>query len=312
MELLRSIGPLLLAVVAALWVDREMERRGALAPRFRDEVAPDARVRRALALVVVAAILWAGAFAALGAIGEPPPDLSDLTIPRLFLLHGLLVVALAAWYVLGYLPPTPGAAAGQSPTPPPLVGEPRRGAGVLDAYGLRAVSPVRELAIGAAVGLAIWMLVLLVLLLLAGLVTLLGGREALPDQPPTVVLWIGGLPVWARIAVALSAGVVEETFFRGFLQPRVGIALSTILFALAHLGYGQPFMLVGVTLLSLFYAELARRRRSVWAPIAAHALFDLVQLLIVVPFVARGLERGDPLETLAILAERWLGLPFGT
>ncbi|HVR30829.1 MAG TPA: CPBP family intramembrane glutamic endopeptidase, partial [Thermoanaerobaculia bacterium] len=192
-------------------------------------------------------------------------------------------------------------AAPSGPYPPGQ--PPGAGAGFLDAYGLRPSSPGRELAIGAGIGLAIWMLVLLVLLLLAGLIALLGGREALPEQPPSVVLWIGGLPAWARVAVALSAGVVEETFFRGFLQPRVGIALSTALFALAHLGYGQPFMLVGVTLLSLCYAELARRRGSVWAPIAAHAVFDLVQLLVVVPLVARTLERGVAPEALASVAQ---------
>src|SRR4029079_2741654 len=110
------------------------------------------------------------------------------------------------------------------------------------------------------------------------------------------------LPIPARAAVALSAGVIEEIFFRGFLQPRGGILFSTGLFAFAHLGYGQPFMLVGVTLLSLLYGELLRRRGNVWAPIAAHAVFDLVQLLVVVPLVARALEHKGPLEVTAALA----------
>jgi membrane protease YdiL (CAAX protease family) len=61
-------------------------------------------------------------------------------------------------------------------------------------------------------------------------------------------------------------------------------------------------MLVGVTLLSLLYAELLRRRGSVWAPIAAHAIFDLVQLLIVVPLVAKALEHGDVIAVVAALA----------
>ncbi len=175
------------------------------------------------------------------------------------------------------------------------------------AFGLQA-SARHELAVGTAVGLAIWLGVLLVLLLLAGLVSLLGGREALPQEPPAIVLWIGALPLWARASVAISAGVVEEVFFRGFLQPRVGVLASTALFALAHLGYGQPFMLVGVTLLSLLYAELRRRRGSVWAPIAAHAIFDLVQLLVVVPLVARALEHRDAAEVVAALA-RAVALP---
>jgi membrane protease YdiL (CAAX protease family) len=288
LELLRTIGPLVLAVAAALYVDRTMARRGALPPRFWDPMALagapvpfDARLRRALGTGVVALILWAAAFAPLAALGEPPPDAAELTIPRLFFLHGLLVAALAVWYAVAYIPRFDGP-------------------GWRAAFGLEG-SARRELAIGTGVGLAIWLGVLLVLLLLAGLVSLLGGREALPQQPPAMVLWIGALPLWARAAVAISAGVVEEIFFRGFLQPRAGVLASTALFALAHLGYGQPFMLVGVTLLSLLYAELRRRRRSVWAPIAAHAIFDLVQLLVVVPLVAKALERRDAIETVAAL-----------
>jgi membrane protease YdiL (CAAX protease family) len=294
-ELLRTIGPLVLAVAAALYIDRTMARRGWLPPRFGSSSPLDGlpqpfdpRLRRALGTAVVAVILWGAAFSPLASLGQAPPDTAELTIPRLFFLHGFLVAALAAWYAVGYLPQSSG---------------PDWRA----AFGLQG-SARHELTVGTAVGLAIWLGVLLVLLFLAGLVSLLGGREALPQEPPAIVLWIGALPLWARASVALSAGVVEEVFFRGFLQPRVGVLASTALVALAHLGYGQPFMLVGVTLLSLLYAELRRRRGSVWAPIAAHAIFDLVQLLVVVPLVARALEHRDAGGVVAALA-RALALP---
>ena len=284
MELLRTVGPLVLAVAAALYVDQAMERRGALPPRFDSGLEPyDARLRRALGTLVIAAILWAGAFAPLTGIGEPLPDPAELTIPRLFLLHGLLVVALCCWYAAGYLPRKEGWSWRQ-------------------AFGLPSASAGRELAVGTAIGLAIWLIVLGVLLLLAGLVSLVGGPESLPSEPPAIVLWIGGLPILARVAIALSAGIVEETFFRGFLQPRIGVLASTALFVLAHVGYGQPFMLVGVAMLSLLYAELKRRRVSVWAPIAAHAVFDLVQLLVVVPLVSRAVELQDAPELVGAVA----------
>jgi membrane protease YdiL (CAAX protease family) len=241
----------------------------------------------------------------------------------------LLVAALAAWYALGYLPRLPEVAAPTTMPPPgdafpglPAIPEPHRLGPVapsqpaeLPALPRPAAAPdwrvafsftgsVRhELAVGTAVGLAIWLGVLLVLLLLAGLVSVLGGDEALPQQPPAMVLWIAALPLPARVAIALSAGLVEEVFFRAFLQPRAGVLLSTVLFALAHLGYGQPFMLVGVTLLSLLYAELIRRRSSVWAPVAAHAVFDLVQLVVVVPLVARALEHREATEAAAALLD---------
>jgi membrane protease YdiL (CAAX protease family) len=118
------------------------------------------------------------------------------------------------------------------------------------------------------------------------------------------VPFIAGLPVGVRILISLSAGVVEEGFFRGFLQPRIGIPLSTAFFALAHLSYGQPFMLIGITLLSLIYAFLVRWRQNLWPAMAAHALFDGVQLLVVVPAAMRFLEGGAG-KAAALLPLLW-------
>ncbi|MGH9361704.1 MAG: lysostaphin resistance A-like protein, partial [Thermoanaerobaculia bacterium] len=147
----------------------------------------------------------------------------------------------------------------------------------------RAPQPAREVGLGLVLGVAIWAAALGVLMAVALLVLALGGEELLPKAPPALVPWIAALPWSVRLLVSLSAGAVEETFFRGFLQPRVGIFLATLLFALAHASYGQPLMLVGVAVLSLLYGALVRWRQSVWAAIAAHALFDAVQLLVIVP-----------------------------
>ena len=46
-------------------------------------------------------------------------------------------------------------------------------------------------------------------------------------------------------------------------------------------------MLLGVTLLSLIYGGLVYWRQNIWAAIAAHTLFDAVQLLVVIPAALR-------------------------
>jgi membrane protease YdiL (CAAX protease family) len=127
-------------------------------------------------------------------------------------------------------------------------------------------------------------------MVIAGVLWAVGGEGAVPKSPPALVPFIAGLPVWVRFLVSLSAGVVEESFFRGFLQPRMGIFLSTLFFAAAHLSYGQPFMLIGITLLSLIYGFLVKWRQNLWPAIAAHALFDGVQLLVVVPAALKMLQ----------------------
>ncbi len=51
-------------------------------------------------------------------------------------------------------------------------------------------------------------------------------------------------------------------------------------------------MLVGVTLLSLVFAYIVRWRQSIWAAIVAHAVFDAIQLLFVIPWALRYLPGG--------------------
>ncbi len=172
------------------------------------------------------------------------------------------------------------------PPPAPPV-RPTLGRQFAAQLGFRAPSPLGEIGFGLVAGFAIWFAVLAALSLIVLTTASLGGERYLPKQAPAMIPWIAGLPFGIRILLSLSAGLVEETFFRGLLQPRVGIAASTICFVLAHAAYGSPFMLIGVTLLSLIYAFLVRWRQNLWPAIAAHALFDGIQLLVVIPAAIR-------------------------
>lgn len=296
MSLLRLLGPPLLALVTVLGIQWLTARRGLEPPGFRlavgDPSGAGNLVRRSLALGLLWLVLWIGVFWPLGLIGETSQaiDTTLLSPGQLFMLHGLLVFCLVAWYVLGFVGPDPAW---------------RSGGGAWAAQlGFRATDPLRELGIGLIAGLGAWMAVLAILLVLGLALWNLGGEEALPSEPPPVIPWIAGLSIWLRLGVSLSAGVVEETFFRGFLQPRVGIGLSSLLFVLAHASYEQPMMLVGVGLLSLAYAYLVKWRQSIWAAIAAHTLFDSIQLVVVIPAALKVLPEGGS-EALAPLAAAW-------
>ena len=235
-------------------------------------------------MAIVAGVLWLGVFAPLGTIGtEIQPDFSQMHAAQLFLLHGLFAASLAVWYALGFSG-TGGSWTAQ--------------------LGLRVRRALPELGIGAAAGIGGWLMVLGVMVSLGSIIWALGGQELLPDRPPALIPWLAGLPVAMRLAVSVSAGVFEEAFFRGYLQPRVGITMSTAMFVLAHASYEQPLMLVGVTLLSLLFALLVKWRQNIWAAVVAHAVFDAVQLLIVVPTaleLAPGEGGGLPLAGLGPL-----------
>lgn len=273
-DVLRGVGPLLLAVLAAWVVDHITGRRGLRPPGFR------VPWRRWLALVTLTGIFYVGVFSPLGNLGLGlETDYSSVHPVQLFALHGLLLATLVVWYSFGFVRVAEA-------------GDARRR--WIAQFGLRTPRPGWELGLGVLAGFAAWAFVITALLAVAGAVYLAGGEGSLPQTPPAAIPWIAGQPLLLKIALALSAGFVEEIFFRGFLQPRVGISLSTVFFAMAHLSYDQPFMLVGVTLLSLFFASLVRWRQNIWAAAAAHAVFDGVQLLVVIPFALKFLPGGAP------------------
>jgi membrane protease YdiL (CAAX protease family) len=285
--LLRLLGPAAAAVAAAWALDRLCRRKGLMPPGFRYPW------RRAAASALVFLILWFGIFAPLGEIGlaEPKLDLSAISVPRLFLLHGMLALVVLGWMVLGFanLDRARRPAADSASPPPAALGgavRPPLWRQIAAQLGLVAPNLSREVLIGLLLGACAWGVVLLALLAAALAIYAIGGEQALP-KPSAIVPWIASLPVLVRLMVSLSAGFVEETFFRGFLQPRIGIALSTGFFVLAHLSYGAPFMLLGITLLSLIYAFLVRWRQTIWPAVAAHALFDGIQLLVVIPMAMR-------------------------
>jgi len=90
----------------------------------------------------------------------------------------------------------------------------------------------------------------------------------------------GGVKVaWQAIAVSLVAGVTEELFFRGALQPRFGLLPTAFLFTAVHVQYG----LTPATL-EVFGGALAlgwlRRRTSTSACILLHALYNIAGFLI--------------------------------
>jgi membrane protease YdiL (CAAX protease family) len=314
-NLLRAAAVLGPSVLAALLLDWMCAQRRLLPPGFR------VLWRRVLAGLAVATLLAIGVFAPLGGLGmkTSTPDLDKVTTPQLFLLHVLMLATMGIWFLLGFagedarppaelaLPaepsPLPLSEVGVintlvepsavpleiAPPPPPRVPLGRQ---FRAQFGYLAPNVPREIGLGLLLGLGAWVAVLVALMVVAGAVWALYGENAVPKAPPAMIPFIAALPVLTRFMISLSAGFVEESFFRGFLQPRIGIFFSTMFFVLAHLSYGQPFMLIGIALLSLIYAFLVKWRQNLWPAIAAHALFDGVQLLVVVPLALRALGAG--------------------
>jgi len=86
-------------------------------------------------------------------------------------------------------------------------------------------------------------------------------------------------PVGALL-IGVSAGAGEEAIFRGALQPRYGIVLTSLLFALVHAPqYGLNLSILGLVALSLVLG-LLRKHVNTTAAMIAHALYNAVVVML--------------------------------
>lgn len=191
-------------------------------------------------------------------------ELAAMPFYSLFALHAILIVFLTGWWLLTGRPP-------------------------LTRF-LNIHLDRRALLSGLAVGVGGWMFTIALALAIA-LVLQATGVIPKDVQPPAMVGWIATLPVWKKCVLVFSAMTVEEAFFRGWLQKRIGLIASTFFFALAHAGYGQPFLLIGVALISLVIGFTFYRTKNLIPGVIAHGVFDAVQLFVIIPiaFKATGL-----------------------
>jgi membrane protease YdiL (CAAX protease family) len=139
---------------------------------------------------------------------------------------------------------------------------------------------------GIVAGSAGWLITLLVTGVAVGAAASTG-QLAEPTEIPPVMTWLVALPLGKKLVIIAAAMTVEEAFFRGFLQPRVGLVISSVMFALSHFSYGLPFLVVGVFTFSLVIGRAFARTGDLLPCIIAHGIFDGVQLLVILPWAVR-------------------------
>ena len=221
------------------------------------------------------AYVWMAFFFLLLALAVTGAALSPATAEQLrntpfyslFGLHAILVIFLIGWWLATGRPP------------------------LREFLNIRHERPSEVLAIGLSVGVGGWIITLLTAMLVA---LLLRGIGVLPEtaEPPPMIGWMAAMPVWKKAIIILSAMTVEEAFFRSFLQKRIGLIASTVLFGLAHFTYGNPLLLIGVTIVSLVIGIAFYRTRNVLPGVIAHGVFDAIQLFVIVPIAFRLMGAG--------------------
>lgn len=79
-------------------------------------------------------------------------------------------------------------------------------------------------------------------------------------------------------AIAVAAGICEEIFFRGALQPRLGLIATSLLFASVHSQYGLSLTVLAVFVLSIGLGIL-RRYLNTTTSALCHVAYDTLASL---------------------------------
>ncbi len=236
-------------------------------------------IRRTLGWILLWTVIYAAIALPAVMSGEGEAiAIEELSLPALFTGHAGLTAFLLSWWLLR---------------------KPIHLSHFLHLNGTR----VADLRGGLALGLRVWAFTFGIATA-AGLIaqaalsagSTYAGTDIEVPEIPEVMIWMVGLPVYGKALIVLIAMTVEEAFFRAFLQSRIGLLSSSILFALAHASYGLPTLMLGVFIVSILIGrDFAKHGRLVRC-ILAHGVFDAIQLLIVVPYA---LEQLQQLKTMS-------------
>ena len=194
-------------------------------------------------------------------------QLANTPFYALFALHAVLIVFLIGWWLFTSRPP------------------------LREFLNIRHEKPAEVVAIGVSVGVGGWIITLVTAMIIALLLRASGVLESAP-APPAMIGWMAALPLWKKALIVLAAMTIEEAFFRSFLQKRIGLIASTVLFALAHFTYGNPLLLIGVSVISLIIGYAFYRTKNVLPGVIAHGVFDAVQLFVIVPIAVKFIGGG--------------------
>ncbi len=80
------------------------------------------------------------------------------------------------------------------------------------------------------------------------------------------------------ILIAAASGFCEEVFFRGVLQQQFGLIIASLIFGLFH--YGRKYLIytVWAALAGMLLGASMEWSHSLWVPILAHALNNLLSI----------------------------------
>lgn len=142
--------------------------------------------------------------------------------------------------------------------------------------GMRGPGGLRRFVAGFGIGL-VWLSIPIVALWIAGSYRV-GTSEHTVSGGSAVLLVLATVPIW------IVQGSTEEILIRGYLfqwhgwklRPWLAIAITSAVFALAHLDF-HPIVLANLALAGVLFTFLSLATGSIWLACGLHAAWNLTQ-----------------------------------
>lgn len=97
--------------------------------------------------------------------------------------------------------------------------------------------------------------------------------------PTNVAEMLSGMPLYFFVFTFLVAPIDEEILFRGFLVPRVGVIISSLLFSIPHLlTYASASEFIAAFVFGLLAGYFFKRYKSLYSTVLAHVLVNLLTI----------------------------------
>ncbi|MET0321695.1 MAG: CPBP family intramembrane glutamic endopeptidase [Duganella sp.] len=164
-------------------------------------------------------------------------------------------------------------------------------------------------AAGAMIGMT-----MIIVTILSIHLSLQRGQAAIPERSAAGVRRLTDLPLWARYAIVVTAGITEEILLRGYpverLQQMTGSVwlaalIPLVVFVLAHLGGWTLGHLAGVLFGGVLLTGLYLVTRDLVACMITHVLIDTT--IIFLPALLR--RYGNPPASTAAIARAGTDVP---
>jgi uncharacterized protein len=89
-------------------------------------------------------------------------------------------------------------------------------------------------------------------------------------------------PLWHIAVMCFIVALCEEMLFRGAIQHMIGPYWTSIIFAAVHVRYLKHWLMTGLVFsISYGLGWIAIQTGTLWTPIAAHFIIDLIMGLII-------------------------------